>query len=89
MERRKHALHLLAAPRRTLRHQAAREPLVDSFTSRCDVVAPVIDDPSCTSIRSTRPSRSNASCAAAMSIRTKLPSITRAGPLSSSSPRTM
>ena len=37
---------------------------------------------SSTSTRSTRPRRSNASCAAAMSIRMKLPSSTRAGPSS-------
>jgi putative ABC transport system permease protein len=41
-----------------------------------------------TSIRSIRPSRANASWAAAMSIKTKLPSITRAGPRSFNRPRT-
>ena len=61
----------------------ARERGIDRGRGPDRPSAPV----SCTSTRSTRPRRSKASCAAAMSISTKLPSITRAGPSSFSSPR--
>ena len=93
VERGEHPLDLLAAPRRPRGGEPGGQARADGRDRGVEVGArrrPRRVERGgartiCTSMRSMRPSRSKASCAAAMSISTKLPSITRAGPLSSSS----
>ena len=96
VERGQHLLDLLAAAGRPAGGQPGWQARLDGRHRGVDVGAgrrprPVERAGALvirTSMRSRRPSRAKASWAAAMSISTKLPSITRAGPVSSSSART-
>ena len=88
MEGGEHLLDLLAAAGRPAGGEPGRQPRADGRERGVDVGAGRcprrVEPPAArdirTSRRSRRPSRAKASCAAAMSISTKLPSITRAGP---------